>query len=85
MNSITSNEFTVKDTFCFAKETVEQDSFFVMCSFDVNLLFTNISLNEIIDICANTLYSQQDVIEGINRKRISKSFVISYKGILFYI
>ena len=26
MNSITSNEFTVKDTFCFAKEIVEQDS-----------------------------------------------------------
>ena len=85
MNSITANEFTVKDTFCFANETVEQDSFFAMRSFDNNLLFTNISPNEIIDICINTFYSQQDVIEGINRKRISKSFIISYKGILFYI
>ena len=30
MNFITSNEFTVKDPFCFAKKIVEQDSSLVM-------------------------------------------------------
>ena len=36
MNSITSNEFTVKDIFCFAKGIVEQDSSLVMSSLDVD-------------------------------------------------
>ena len=51
MNFITSNEFTVKDTFCFAKEIVEQDSSLVMGSLDVDSLFTNILLDKTIDIC----------------------------------
>ena len=68
MNSITSNEFTIKDTVCFAKEIVEQDSYLVMGSLDVDLLFTNIPLDETIDICTNTIYSEQDVIQGINKE-----------------
>ena len=68
MNSITSNEFTVKDTFCFAKEIAEQESSLVMCSLDVDLLFTNIPLDETIGICTDTIYSEQDVIQGINKE-----------------
>ena len=68
MNFITSNEFTVKDTFCFAKEIVEQDSSLVMSNLYVDSLFTNITLDETIDICTNTIYSEQYVIEGINRE-----------------
>ena len=78
MNSINSNEFIVKDTFCFAKEIVEQNSSLVMGSLDVDSLFTNIPLDETIDICTYTIYSQQDVIEGIKKRRIWKSFIISY-------
>ena len=78
MNSITSNEFIVKDTFCFAKKIVEQNSSLVMGSLDVDSLFTNIPLDETIDICTYTIYSQQDVIEGIKKRRIWKSFIISY-------
>ena len=68
MNFTTSNEFTVKDTFCFAKEIVEQDSSLVMSDLYVDSLFTNITLDETIDICTNTIYSEQYVIEGINRE-----------------
>ena len=46
MNSITSIEFTVKDTFCFAKEIVEQDSSLVMGSLDIDSLFPNIPLDK---------------------------------------
>ena len=86
MNSLTSNEFTVKETFCFAKEIVEQDSCPVMCSLDVDSLFTNIPLDETINICTITIYSMEMFI--VNRRyqqrRISKSFIISYKRILFH-
>ena len=44
--------------------------FLVMGTLDVDSLFTNIPLDETIDICTNTIYSQQDVIGGINREEI---------------
>ena len=67
MNFITSNEFTVKDTFCFAEEIVEQDISLLMGSLDVDSLFINIPLDETSDICTSTIYSEQVIIEGINK------------------
>ena len=40
----------MKDSFLFAKEIVEQDSNFYMHSLDVDSRFTNIPLEETIDI-----------------------------------
>ena len=40
----------MKDSFAFAKEIVEQDSNFYMRSLDVDSRFTNIPLEETIDI-----------------------------------
>ena len=68
MSYITSNEFIVKDSFCFAKEIVEQEISLVIGSLDVDLLFRNIPLDKTIDVCTNTIYSQQDVKEDINKK-----------------
>ena len=39
-----------------------------MGSLDVNLLFKNIHFDKSIDTCTDTVYSQQDVIEGINKE-----------------
>ena len=50
MNSITSNEFTLDDNFCSAKEIVKQDSSLAVGSLGVVLLFTNIPLDEAIKI-----------------------------------
>ena len=38
-----------------------------MGSLDVDSLFTNIRLEETINICTNLLYNNEDVIEGINK------------------
>ena len=46
--SITANELSVKDSFCFAEEIVNQNSNFIMGSLDVDSLFTNIPLEETI-------------------------------------
>ena len=66
LSSVTFNEFTVKDSFAFAEEIVHQDSKLFMGSLDVDSLFTNIPLEETINICTNLLYNN-DVIEGINK------------------
>ena len=56
LKSLTSNEFTVKGSSAFAEEIVEQDSEFFIAILDVDSLFTNIPLEETIDICVNTLF-----------------------------
>ena len=83
MNSIISNEFTVSDSFCFLKEIVEQDSSLVMGSLDVDLLFTNIPLDETIDICTNTIYSEEDVIQGINKEKFRDLLSLATKESYF--
>ena len=56
LKSLTSNEFTVKGSSAFAEEIVEQDSEFFIAILDVDSLFTNIPLEETIDICVSTLF-----------------------------
>ena len=67
LSSITFNEFTVKDSFAFAEEIVHQDSKLFMSSLDVDSLFTNMPLEETVNICTNLLYKNEDVIEGISK------------------
>ena len=53
----TANEYTVIDSFHFAEEICQQDSNLHMASLDVDSLFTNIPLDETIDICMDNLYN----------------------------
>ena len=53
LNPLTKNKYTVKDSFQFAEEISEQYPVLAMGSLDVDSLFTNILLDEIIDICIN--------------------------------
>ena len=51
------NEFTIKDSFSFAKEITRYDSSLYMASLDVESLFTNIPLNETINNCVSDLHN----------------------------
>ena len=53
LNTLTKNDYTVKDSFHFAEEICKQDPLLSMGSLDVNSLFTNIPLDETLDICIN--------------------------------
>ena len=66
LSFLTINEFTNKDSFSFAKEIIEQDSNFYMGSLDVDSLFANIPLEETINTCTESIYDQNDSIEGLN-------------------
>ena len=59
LKPLTSNKYTVKYSFAFAEEIVEQDSEFFRGSLDVDFLFINISLEKTIEICANILFEVQ--------------------------
>ena len=67
LSCLTINEFTVKDSFSFAKKIVEQESNFYMGSLDVDSLFTNIPLEETINICKESIYNENNSTEGLNK------------------
>ena len=77
LSCFTIKEFTVKDSFSFVEEIVEQDSSFYMGSLDVDSLFTNIPLEEIVNICTESIYDQNDIVEGLNKSEFKKLLSLS--------
>ena len=81
---ITTNEYTVKDTFSFVKEVCDFDfDNCIMASFDVKSLFTNIPLNETIDICVDNLFCDNDIILGFNKQQLHKLLTLAASDCLF--
>ena len=64
---VTKNDYTVVDSFAFAKEVVEYDSNLFMSSLDVTSLFTNIPLVETTDIICNQLFKDQEFVSGMDK------------------
>ena len=64
---ITANNFSVKNSFCFAEEIVNQNSNFIMASLDVDFLFTNLPLEKTINICCDALFKETDISEGYSK------------------
>ena len=68
LSDITQNGFVVKDTFTFVNETLFQESDFYMIILDVDALFTNILLDETINICLKKLFSTlENLVKGISK------------------
>ena len=60
LRPLTQNEYTVTDSYHFAEEICKQDPNLYMASLDVDSLFTNIPLDETIDICIDSLYKDDE-------------------------
>ena len=67
----------------FAEETVEQDSEFFMGGLDVDSLFTNIPLQETIDICTTTLFENMEKVEGLSRIEFKELLSLTTKESYF--
>ena len=79
----TANEFTVIDSFHFAEEISQQDSNLHMASLDVDSLFTNIPLEETIDICVDNLYSDNENPPNIPKHNFRNLLNIATKETFF--
>ena len=64
LKPLTTNEFTAEDSFHFAEEIIDQQPDFSMGHLDVKFLFTNISLDEIIEICTNELCTNLKLLKA---------------------
>ena len=68
LESLTHNEFTIKNSFNFAKEITMYDSSLYMASLDAESLSTNIPLNETTNYCVRNL-SNKNIYNGKHSKR----------------
>ena len=59
LKPVATNKHTVKDSFNFATEVVDQNSSNLMSCLDTDSLFNNIPLEKPIEICTNELFKKQ--------------------------
>ena len=83
LNSITTNEYSVKDSFEFSKEILKQNSKFYMASLDIDSLFTNLPLNETIDICVKNLFENKERVCNLDKNSFTKLLTLSTKESYF--
>ena len=84
LDPISVSEYTVKDSFSFAKEL--SDLSFpngVMASFDVQSLFTNIPLAETIEICISDLFQDDERVQGFTRKEMKDLLTLAANDCIF--
>ena len=62
LKPLTTSKFTVKDSFHFAEEIVDQQHDHFMGSLGVDSLFTKIPLEQTIEICTNELFKESETV-----------------------
>ena len=78
------NEFTVKNSFTFVDEILTQNSDLYVASLDVDALFTNIPLEETIDICVKKLFKIPDTfVKGISKNDFRDLLNLATKESIF--
>ena len=77
LTPLTLNEYTIEDSFSFVEEFSNYDSNLVMASFDVESLFTNIPLQETIDLCVDLLFNDKPNIDGFTKTDFNELLTIT--------
>ena len=70
----------MKNSFAFAVEIVEHDSEFLMRSLDVDSLFTNIPLEETIDVWTNTLFQNTERLVSLLKLNLRNFYPLLQKN-----
>ena len=73
------NEYTLKDSFEFAKDIINQNSGCFMASLDVDSLFTNVPLDETIKICIDELFKSETTVSGLDKKEMFEMLSLTLK------
>ena len=83
LKDLTSNEYNVKDSFDFAKKILQQNSDCFMASLDIISSFTNIPLDETINICSNELFHKNQYVSNLDQASFEKLLQLPTKKSFF--
>ena len=79
LKPFTSNSYTVKDPFNFAKDITQQSSKLFMASIDEDSLYTNVPLDETIEIWVNELFGSSQTVSGLNKQQVLEMLSLTTK------
>ena len=74
LEPLTTNEYTIKDSLTFAEELQSFESKLVMASFDIESLFTKISLQETIDLCVGIYLNIGILFDNLSKDTFRELF-----------
>ena len=83
LDKIAKGPYTIHNSFSFNQEVLKQDPSLIMGSLDVDALFTNIPLDETIDICISELYKNDDLVKKLDKKEMKDLLQLACKDNLF--
>ena len=86
LEPITTNKFTISNSHSFASELqkLKFNHPIYIASFDIAQLYTNIPLQETIDICLNSLCDSDDMFVNITRNELKKLLTLATNNSTFY-
>ena len=68
LKPLTNNEYTIKDSFSFAKKVLEFDASFFIASFDIKSIFTNIPLTKtLLNLCVQNHCRNQTCVDNLTK------------------
>ena len=83
LKPLTTNDYTLKDTFEFSRDILNQNPKLFMASLDVDSLFTNIPLDETINIIIEKLSSENETVHNLNKDQFKCLFTLATKESYF--
>ena len=83
LSPLTSNNYVTKDSFSFAANIREQNPTYFMTSFDIDSLFTNIPLDETIEICIRKLFGRKHKFKSFSKQEFREILQFAVKDQLF--
>ena len=85
LKPISTNEYTIKDSFSFVKEVREFDPNLIIASFDIKSLFSNIPLTETFGLCVKNPYRNQTHIDSLSKSSFHKLLEMTmFKSLLIF-
>ena len=85
LKPLTINEYTLENSYAFAEQIskIKNSNKFTMASFDVENLFTNVPLNETIDICVDKIFENNSSFLGLNLASFKKLLSLAVQNTFF--
>ena len=80
---VTNNDYTIKDSFSFAKKVLDFDTSCFMASFVIKSLFTNIPLTETLNLCIQNRYRNQAHVNNLTKSSFYKLLKITMIQLFF--
>ena len=83
LKPLETNKYVTKDSFAFAEEVRKFNPILTMASMDIESLFTNLPLEETIDICCKTLFKETRRVAGMNKREFRSLMELATKDMVF--